>query len=320
MKQQGKRQGALWKSVAGAASGRWRAAGCLFWALALGVIPAPSHLCAGASHRRRPVRPFGYGGVLACPGALLRALSCPGGGAGAPRTRPFSAFPAPRGGARSGAGTKVGGRSLCRDGETLLPPAARAGKAGRPRQMRSASARSAASCGLRRSSCSRRRPLRCTMFGRLWVSRCSCSSAWCSTVRFRQGRRASGYATSSGCAARTISPPSSCTANTPPSAGCSVLRRRSDGGFCAEFSSARRSNARAGAQAAGGRDAAAASLCRLCRGGGAAPSASAACRGHHARGVHVRLLCGGWVADGLPRCIRCRVFRFREPKKAGLLR
>lgn len=113
------------------------------------------------------------------------------------------------------------------------PPSVRcsSGQSGRPRQMRSASVRSAPWCGLRRSSCSRRRPLRCTMFGRLWALRCSCSSAWCSTVRFRQGRRASGCATSSGCAARTISPPSSCTANTPPSAGCSALKRRSGGGF-----------------------------------------------------------------------------------------
>ena len=96
----------------------------------IGGHPAPSHLCAGASHRRRAVRPFGYGGVLACPGALLRALSCPGGGAGAPRTRPSGAFLTPRGGARSGTGAKVGGRPLCRDGEALLPSAARAGKAG----------------------------------------------------------------------------------------------------------------------------------------------------------------------------------------------
>ena len=53
MKQQDGRQGTLWKSVAGAASSRWRAAGCLFLALALGVIPpllifVRAHLIDGA--------------------------------------------------------------------------------------------------------------------------------------------------------------------------------------------------------------------------------------------------------------------------------
>ena len=63
MKQQDKRQDALWKSVAGAASSRWRAAGCLFFALALGAIPpllifVRAHLIDGALSVRSDMAAF----------------------------------------------------------------------------------------------------------------------------------------------------------------------------------------------------------------------------------------------------------------------
>ena len=78
MKQQDKRQGALWKSVAGAASGRWRAAGCLFWALALGVIPpllifVRAYLIDGALSVRSDAAAFLLALALFCALYLVRA-------------------------------------------------------------------------------------------------------------------------------------------------------------------------------------------------------------------------------------------------------
>ena len=78
MKQQDKRQGALWKSVAGAASSRWRAAGCLFLALALGVIPpllifVRAHLIDGALSVRLDMAAFLLALALFCALCLVRA-------------------------------------------------------------------------------------------------------------------------------------------------------------------------------------------------------------------------------------------------------
>lgn len=78
MKQQDKRQDALWKSVAGAASSRWRAAGCLFLALALGVIPpllifVRAHLIDGALSVRSGAAAFFLTLALFCALYFLQA-------------------------------------------------------------------------------------------------------------------------------------------------------------------------------------------------------------------------------------------------------
>ena len=317
MKQQDKRQGALWKSVAGAASSRWRAAGCLFLALVLGVIPPSlifvrAHLIDGALSVCSGIAAFLLVLALFCALYFLQAAGQ------ALLEHALLVRSSRRGAALDRARAQKSAAVLYAETEKpsfrpLLERAKQAPEADAERFRALCSfVRLAVELVLSAAALAVY-----DVWAALGILRCSCSSAWRSTVRSRQGRRAFGCATSSGCAARTISPPSFCTANTPPSAGCSDLRRRSGSGFARNLL---RRGAPMPARGAGGWRERLYCRCSL-------PSMRGRrrcffcvrCLQRPSRSGHSRL-CGGGAADGLPRCVRCRVFRFREPKKAGLLR